>query len=82
MPERLSLHKKWPELTPDERTAILDYLVNTCLLHGSTTGTAYTVAGLFSDGLDRVRDKLSPDGYPASTDGVSSRAWSSSEVKA
>lgn len=53
MPERLSLHKKWPELTPDERTAILDYLVNTCLLHGSTTGTAYTVAGLFSDGLDR-----------------------------
>lgn len=53
MPERLALHKKWPDLTAVERTGILDYLVNTCLLHGSTTGTAYTVAGLFSDGLDR-----------------------------
>lgn len=53
MPERLALHKKWPDLTAGERTAVLDYLVNTCLVYGATTGTAYTVAGLFSDGLDR-----------------------------
>lgn len=32
--------------------SIAEWLVNTCLLFGSTVGTAYKVAGLFIEGIE------------------------------
>lgn len=34
---------------------IAEWVVTTCLLNGTTVGTAYTVAGMFVDGLERER---------------------------
>jgi hypothetical protein len=42
------------ERRPDTSTRRwLDWIVSTCLLHGATLFTAFTVAGLFTRGLDQ-----------------------------
>lgn len=43
----------WVEMGDDTRKKVLDWLVATCLLFGTTRKTAYLVASCFADSLDR-----------------------------
>ena len=43
---------------------IAEWVVNTCLLYGTTEATAYQIAGLFLKGLDAATDDNS-DGRKA-----------------
>ena len=44
--------KPWVELSGRERCAVLDWVVDTCLLFGAQRTTAYAVAAEFARGLD------------------------------
>ena len=46
--------KKWSAMTDDERRKLLDWLVGTCLLFGTTRRTAYLVAATVAGGLDHA----------------------------
>lgn len=46
--------KKWPDLSRGEKVAVLDWVVDTCLLYGASEGTAFAVAGIFPNGLDNA----------------------------
>ncbi len=44
--------RPWSELSDRERCAVLDWVVDTCLLFGAQRTTAYAVASEFARGLD------------------------------
>lgn len=50
---------KWANLTDRQRVEWCDWVVDTCLLHGSTRYTAFSVAGLFAAQLDADMAPLS-----------------------
>lgn len=51
---------KWATLSDAQRRRWLDWVVATCLLHGTTLYTAYSVAALFGAGLDAETRALRP----------------------
>ena len=48
--------RTWGEMTVLERKRVLDWLVETCLVHGSQEYTAYRVAAEFARGLEQEVD--------------------------
>jgi hypothetical protein len=49
----------WAAMDDEARKQrFLDWVVDTCLLFGTQRKTAYNVAGLFADGLDREAEPL------------------------
>jgi hypothetical protein len=42
----------WDQMSSPERKRLLDWIVETCLIHGSRESTAYRVAGEFAKGLE------------------------------
>lgn len=44
--------KQWPDLTLEERTRVLEWIVDTCLLHGASLSTSYLVAAQFAHGME------------------------------
>lgn len=44
--------RAWPDLAPAERTAVLDWIVDLCLLADSEHSTAYLVAAEFAMGVE------------------------------
>lgn len=45
--------KRWAAMSDDERRELLDWLVGTCLVFGTTRRTAYLVAATLAEALDR-----------------------------
>jgi hypothetical protein len=45
----------WDHWSGPERKRVLDWIVETCLIHGTQESTAYLVASEFAKGLDRAR---------------------------
>lgn len=42
----------WPDLSADERTAVLDWIVDLCRMAGAGLGTCYLVAAEFARGME------------------------------
>lgn len=46
--------RKWPELTDAEQIAVLDWIVDLCVIYGAEHATAYRVAAEFAAGMQRT----------------------------
>lgn len=44
--------RKWGKLTSDERTSVLDWVVDVCLIEGAQRSTAYGAAAMLAEALD------------------------------
>ena len=47
--------RQWDRWSGPERKRLLDWIVESCLVHGAQESTAYLVASEFAKGLDHAR---------------------------